>query len=178
VIPEAPVERTEHGLVPSAEGWFVLDVRDARWWHSKDRAAICNIEGTTDFPQVGINLNVIAPGETMSMYHWEADQEDFLILAGSGLLIVEGEERPVHAWDFIHFPAGTNHAIVATDTTCVVLAIGARVRSVGPDWGGYRVDETASRHGVGVERETTKAKEAYAAFTQREPTAYRDGWLA
>ena len=27
------------------------------------------------------------------MYHWEADQEDFLVLAGEPLLIVEGEER-------------------------------------------------------------------------------------
>ena len=27
----------------------------------------------------------------MARYHWEADQEDFLVLAGQGLLIIEGE---------------------------------------------------------------------------------------
>jgi hypothetical protein len=31
----------------------------------------------------------------MAMYHWEADQEHFLVLSGDALLIVEGEERPL-----------------------------------------------------------------------------------
>ena len=50
-----------------------------------------------------------------------------------------------------------------------MLAVGARDRSTGPDWGGYTVDEVALRHGVGVEQETTDAKEAYARFRKREP---------
>ena len=87
------------------------------------------------------------------MYHWEADQEDFLVLAGEALLIVEGEERPLRQWDFVHCPAGTNHTIVgAGDASCLVLAVGARDRSTGPDWGGYTVDEAAIRHGAGVEQ--------------------------
>jgi hypothetical protein len=58
-----------------------------------------------------------------------------------------------------------------------VLAVGARDRSTGPDWGAYTVDEAAVRHGAGVERETTEPSEAYARFGQSVLTRYRDGWL-
>lgn len=178
MVPEAPLEPTEQGLVPSGDGWFVLNTRDARWYERPGRGAICPFEGKPEFSQVGINLFVLAPGEPMSMYHWEADQEDFLVLAGEALLIVEGEERPLQTWDFVHCPAATNHVIVgAGGTPCVVLAVGARDRSVGPDWGGYPVAETALRHDAGVERETTDPKEAYARFARPEPTRYREGWL-
>lgn len=178
MAPEAPLEQAEHGLVPSGEGWFVLNARQAPWRHAQGRGGVSDFEGEHEFPQVGINLFVLEPGEPMSMYHWEADQEDFLVLAGEGLLIVEGEERPLRQWDFVHCPAGVNHVVVgAGDRHCVVLAVGARDRSTGPDWGGYPVDETASRHGAGVERETTKAEEAYAPVPRREPTSYHEGWL-
>ena len=114
----------------------------------------------------------------MAMYHWEADQEDFLVLAGEALLIVEGEERPLRQWDFVHCPPETKHVIVGAGAgPCVVLAVGARVLSTGPDWGGYPVDETALRHGAGVEQETTDPFEAYAPVQKREPTGYREGWL-
>jgi uncharacterized cupin superfamily protein len=114
----------------------------------------------------------------MAMYHWETDEEDFLVLAGEALLIVEGEERPLRRWDFVHCPAGTNHVIVgAGDGPCLILAAGARDRSTGPDWGGYTVDETAMRHGAGVERETTEPKEAYSRFPRGGLTKYRNGWL-
>ena len=48
---------------------------------------------TLCYPQVGVGLSVLDPGEPMAMYHWETDQEDFLVLSGEPLLIVEGEER-------------------------------------------------------------------------------------
>jgi uncharacterized cupin superfamily protein len=178
MVPEAQLDSTEHGLVPEGEGWFVLNARDARWRHSPGRGGISDLEGEPEFPQLGIHIYVLEPGEPMSMYHWEADQEDFLVLAGEALLIVEGEERPLKAWDFVHCPPHTNHTIVgAGNTPCAVLAVGARQRSTGPGWGGYAVDETAVRHGAGVEQETTDAKEAYARFPRREPTRYREGWL-
>jgi uncharacterized cupin superfamily protein len=178
MVPESPLESTEHGLVPQGDGWFVLNARDAPWRHGPGRTAICAFEGETEFDQVGINLSVLAPGEAMAMYHWEADQEDFLVLAGEALLIVEGEERPLRQWDLVHCPARTKHVIVgAGDAPSVVLAIGARDRSTGPGWGGYSVDAAALRHGAGVEQETTDASEAYAPFPRREPTAYREGWL-
>jgi len=178
MVPEAPLESTEHGLVPKGEGWFVLNAREAQWRHGEGRSAICWFEGDVDFPQLGINLNVLGPGEPMAMYHWEADQEDFVVLAGEALLIVEGEERPLHAWDFVHCPPEAKHTIVgAGDGPCVVLAVGARVRSTGPGWGGYTVDEVALRHGAGVEQETTKPEEAYSRFRKRELTRYQEGWL-
>jgi uncharacterized cupin superfamily protein len=114
----------------------------------------------------------------MARYHWEADQEDFLVLAGEALLIVEGQERPLRQWDFVHCPPGTNHVIVgAGEAQSIVLAVGARDKSIGPDWGGYPVDQTALRHGAGVEQETTDPREAYAPFARRKPTRYREGWL-
>jgi uncharacterized cupin superfamily protein len=156
----------------------VLNARDARWRPSEGRGAFCVFEGETDFPQVGVHLVALEPGEPMAMYHWEADQEDFLVVAGEALLIVEGEERPLRQWDFVHCPAGTKHVIVgAGETSCLVVAVGARDLSTGPDWGGYTVDEAALRHGAGVERDTTSPEEAYARFPPRQSQRYRDGWL-
>jgi uncharacterized cupin superfamily protein len=178
MIPESKLEPSEHGLVPKGEGWFVVNAREARWRHAEGRTAVCWFEGEPDFPQLGINLTVLAPGEPMAMYHWEADQEDFLVLSGEALLIVEGQERALHQWDFVHCPAGAEHVIVGAGAGhCVVLAVGARDRSIGPEWGGYTVDPLASRHGAGVEVETTKPEEAYARFAARRLTRYRDDWL-
>ena len=178
MIPEAVLEETEHGVAPTRDGWFVLNARDARWRAADGRGAYCIFEGEIDFPQLGVHLVTLGPGEAMAMYHWEADQEDFLVLAGEALLIVEGEERPLKQWDFVHCPPQTKHVIVGAGTgQCLVVAIGARDKSVGPDWGGYTVDEAAARHGASVERDTTDASEAYATVAKREPTRSRDGWL-
>jgi uncharacterized cupin superfamily protein len=178
MVREARLESTEHGLVPQEDGWFVLNAREARWRRAEGRGAISDLEGEPEFPQLGIHLFVLGPGEPMSMYHWEADQEDFLVLAGEALLIVEGEQRPLRQWDLVHCPAETKHVIVGSgDGPCVVLAVGARDRSNGPDWGGYTVDEAALRHRAGVEQETTEASQAYAPVPRREPTRYREGWL-
>jgi uncharacterized cupin superfamily protein len=175
---ESELESTESGLVPAVDGWFVLNARDARWRHTEGRPAVCAFEGEHHFPQLGLNLNVLEPGQPLSMYHWEADQEDFLVLAGEALLIVEGEERPLRRWDLVHCPAGTNHVIVgAGDRPCVVFAVGARVQSLGDDWGGYTADAAAMRHGAGVEEDTTDELVAYAPFSGRKPSRYRDGWL-
>jgi uncharacterized cupin superfamily protein len=177
-VSEARLDDSGSGLAPAGDGWFILNARDAAWRHAPGRDAVCAFEGEPEFPQVGINLRVLQPGESMGMYHWEADQEDFLVLAGEALLIVEGEERPLRQWDFVHCPAGTKHIVVgAGDGPCVALAIGAREHQTGPDWGGYTVDETALRHGVGVERETIEAAEAYAHLPRRKPAKYRKGWL-
>jgi uncharacterized cupin superfamily protein len=174
----ARMEDTGHGLVPAGEGWFVVNARDARWHERPGRGALCAFDDEPEFPQIGINLQVLGPGEPMSMYHWEVDQEDFLVLAGEAVLIIEGDERPLRPWDFVHCPAGTNHTIVgAGGGRCVVLAVGARGLSTGPDWGRYTVAETAIRHRAGVEQETTDPDVAYARFPPRRPTRYRQGWL-
>jgi uncharacterized cupin superfamily protein len=182
VVSESELVRTEHGLVPKGEGWFILNARDTHWWKRKGRGVLCEFEGAgfegaEDFLQLGINVTVLDPGEPLGMYHYENDQEDFLVLAGEALALVEGEERAMRAWDFLHCPPGTNHTILgAGDRPCVVLSVGARDRSTGPDWGAYTVDEVALRHGAGVERETTDPKEAYARFGSSRLTRYED-WL-
>jgi uncharacterized cupin superfamily protein len=178
VVPEAPLEQSETGLVPAGEGWYVLNAREARWFHGKGQAASCEFEGEPEFQQVGIFVRVLGPGEPMGNYHWEADQEGFLVLFGDPLLIVEGEERPLRRWDFFHCPPGTKHTIVgAGDAPSVVLAVGAREHQWGEDWGAYTVDEAALRHDAGVDEETTDRAKAYARFEKSEPTAYRQGWL-
>jgi uncharacterized cupin superfamily protein len=178
VVPEAPLERTEHGLVPAGDGWFVVNARGARWLERPGRGLRCGFEGEAAFPQLGVSLYVLDAGEPIGMYHWEADQEDFLVLDGEALLIVEGEERPLARWDFVHCPAGTNHIIVgAGERGCVVLAVGARENAARGEWGGYRVDEVALRRGVGVEGETSDVNEAYAHFGEPRPARYRDGSL-
>jgi uncharacterized cupin superfamily protein len=183
MVPEAELVSTERGLVPKGEGWFVLNARETQWWERPGRGVLCEFEGAgfeeaLDFNQLGINLTLLGPGEPMGMYHWETDQEDFLVLAGEALLVVEGEERRLRRWDLVHCPPGTNHTIVgAGDAPCLVLAVGARDRPRRPDWGAYTVDETAVRHGAGVEVETTDPQEAYARFPRGGLTRYRDGWL-
>jgi uncharacterized cupin superfamily protein len=178
VVPEAELQQTEHGLVPTGEGWFVLNARDSRWYHGESRGAFCDFEGDQDFPQVGVNLQVLMPGQPMAMYHWEVDQEDFLVLSGEALLIVEGEERTLRAWDFFHCASLTKHTIVgAGDGPCIVVAIGARANQEGPDWGGYTADETAARHGVGVEEDTNEPEKAYANWIRRQHAGYQEGWL-
>ena len=85
----------------------------------------------------------------MAMYHEEPGQEDSLVLRGECLLIVEGEERPLKAWDFVHCPPRTKHVILgAGDEPALVLAVGARKGQAS-----YPVDETAIRHGAGVDKE-------------------------
>ncbi len=177
MVPEAPLEETEHGLVPKAEGWFVVNAREARWRDSGPLGKITFFEGEeARFSQLGINVSVLEPGQPMAMYHYENEQEDFLVVAGEALLIVEGQERPLRAWDLVHCPPGTRHVIVGGgDGPCVVVAVGSRTGR--EDWGAYTVDAAALRHGAGVDTETTKAAEAYARFPPGRFTRYQEGWL-
>lgn len=78
----------------------------------------------------------------------EQTQEDFLVLAGDAVLLVEGEGRALRALDFVHCPPGTNHVIV---------------------------DEAALRHGAGVEEETSGASVPYARCPPPEPVRYPGG---
>jgi uncharacterized cupin superfamily protein len=183
MVPEAALDETDAGLVPAGAGWFVLNAREARWIDRPGRGRRLPFTGWRGseaeayFPQIGINLSVLDPGEPIGMYHWEADTEDFLVLSGEALLIVEGQERPLRQWDFVHCPPGTKHMIVgAGEGPCVVLAVGAREHQNG-GWGAYTVDEVARRHGVSVDEETSDPKRAYARFPEQRPERYRPGGL-
>ena len=176
MVPEAPLEQTEEGLIPGGEGWFVLNAREGRWRDRPGRGKSLPFEGPLEFPQIGIVLYVLGPGEPIGMYHWESNQEDFLVLSGEGLLLVEGQERPLRRWDLVHCPPDTNHIIIgAGNGSCVVLGIGANDQH--EVWGGYPVDEVALRYGAGVEEETSDVEQAYARFHNPVFTNYRNGWL-
>jgi uncharacterized cupin superfamily protein len=178
VVPEAPLERTEAGIVPRGDGWFVINARDAPWFQGEGVSASCEFEAEIEFPQIGFFIRVLRQGEPMALYHWEADPEDFLVVSGEALLLVEGEERPLRQWDFFHCPAGTNHIIIgAGDAPCAVVAVGGREHQGAPGWGAYTVDENAVRRGAGVDEETTDPARAYAGFPKRELGPYREGWL-
>src|SRR5919205_682862 len=129
MVPEAELRQTDAGLVPASTGWFVMNARDARWFEKPGQGFSLPLTGhdeyeaETFFPMLGMAIRVVNSGEPTTTYHWETEQEDFLVLAGEGLLIVEGEERPLRRWDFVHCPAGTKHMIVATgEEPCVIVA--------------------------------------------------------
>lgn len=173
MLPEAPIEQTGHGLVPAGEGWFVVNVHDARWFESDGLGLYASFESeNARFPGLGVGIGILRPGEPNCMYHAEEAQEDFLVLAGEVLLIVEGQERLLKAWDFVHCPPWTEHVFVgAGDGPCLVLAVGARKKGRGLR---YPVNETALSHGAGVEKETSDPGEAYARFPEDKPISCPD----
>ena len=156
------------GGVPVTAGWFVVNARVARWLHNEMRA-VCRFsgDGEAHFDDLGIGLYWIKPGKPMSLYHHEAGQEDFLVLRGRCVVIVEGEERPVGPWDLFHCPQRTPHTIVAGgEEPALILAVGARKEKGSAR---YPVEPAAIRRGAGVPDESTSARETYASFGEPRP---------
>ena len=175
MVEEARLTPTENGLVPEGDGWFVLNARKARWWQNEAFDRYCTFQGEVRFPEVGFNISVLLPGRPGCLYHGEESQEDFLVLSGECLLLVEGEERRLRAWDLFHSPAWTEHVLVgAGDGPCVVLAVGARK----PDSGVvYPRSEIAEAHGASATETTDSGKEAYARFPDPQERPYHEGDL-
>jgi uncharacterized cupin superfamily protein len=157
--------------------WSIRNVRDGEWWDRGPRGFVTELVQDRD-SQVGVNLFVLGPGQPMSMYHWEADQEGFLVLSGEALALVEDEERPLRQWDYFHCPPGVPHTIVgAGGGPCAILALGARENAHGERWGGYPYSEMAMKHDASAGEETTEPQVAYARFPQRQPGEFREDWL-
>jgi uncharacterized cupin superfamily protein len=163
MVEEARLEETDGGLAPATEGWFVVNVRDGRWMTNDVLGDAFIVEGDeAGFDQVGYTIGILQPGQAGGRYHHESDQEDFLVLAGECLLLIEEEERPLKAWDFVHCPPGTDHSFVgAGDGPCVIFMTGARGENKETV---YPRSELAISHGAGVEKETSSPSEAYAPF--------------
>jgi mannose-6-phosphate isomerase-like protein (cupin superfamily) len=185
VVPEARLEQSEAGLVPASGGWFVVNARDARWferpgqWHSLPLTGADAHEAETFFPMLGMALRVMGPGQPSTTYHWETEQEDFLVLGGEAVLIVEGEERRLRQWDFVHCPPGVRHAFAgAGDGPCVLLCASSRQFQKDGPWGSYCADETAARYDASSPEDTRDGALAYARFEAPRPVRYPGGLLA
>jgi uncharacterized cupin superfamily protein len=174
MVDEAPLRMSRNGLVTDGPGWFVVNARESRWRETGPLGALCTFEGKRRFRELGINISVLEPGEAMARYHRENAQEAFLVLSGTCVLIVEGEERTLRAWDFFHCPAGTEHVIVAKKTS-IVVAVGSRGRGRGATV--YPVSKVAARHGASVSRKTTKSADAYAGLPRWTWAPYEEGCL-
>jgi uncharacterized cupin superfamily protein len=174
MVAQAQLAQTPHGVVPCGEGWFVVNACEAAWG-ADAFGRFCSFEPKdARFPQLGINIAVLDPGQPNGMYHGDCDQEDFLVLAGECLLLVESHKRQLRAWDFVHCPAGTEHIFVgAGDGPCTILMVGARSHADGPRIR-YPVNDLALRHAAGVQTETDDPQQAYAGLAAPQPSRYRE----
>jgi uncharacterized cupin superfamily protein len=179
MVEEARLEKVDSGLTPATDGWFVVNASEAAWLTNEAFGARCVFEADVPvvrnrpelephrFTDLGISLAVLEPGRPSGLYHAESNQEDFLVLAGECLLLVEGKERALRAWDLVHCPPGTKHVFVGSGTgPCVLLMVGARTENktiVYPD------SELARSHGAGAAAATSSAAEAYAPFPHWSP---------
>ncbi len=174
MVEEARLEEVGSGLAPVSPGWFVVNAGEAAWVRNDAFGGRCVFEGSPrvlverddveprTFAETGFTLAVLEPGRPSGMYHAESCQEDFLVLAGTCLLLIEEQERPLRAWDFVHCPAGTRHTFVGTgDEPCVVFMTGARREGKTLL---YPASEAARERSAGVEAETERPVEAYAPF--------------
>jgi uncharacterized cupin superfamily protein len=144
--------------VPITAGWFVVNARDAPWEHNELRS-VCRFggQGEAHFDDLGLALYALGDGQAMSMYHHEAGQEDFLVLRGAPMAIVEGTERRLRPWDLLHCPPRVAHTIVGPG---VILAVGARKERGSAR---YPVEPAAVRHGAGV---ASTDEAPYARFSE------------
>jgi uncharacterized cupin superfamily protein len=176
MVPEAPMEQTDAGLRPAGPGWYILSARDAEWLDNEKFGKGVTFESAAaEFPHYGINIQVLWPGQPNCYYHAEEGQEDFVVLRGECLVLIEGEERRLRAWDFVHCPPFTEHVFVgAGDGPCVFLGVGARNAGDGLR---YPVSELALSHGAGVTEEATTGKVAYAGTPETSKERYTEGLM-
>jgi uncharacterized cupin superfamily protein len=179
MVEEARLEAVDSGVAPVSDGWFVLNAQEAPWLRNEAFGRRCIFEssarvlrGRPDlkpqvFGEIGFTLAVLEPGKPSGLYHAESNQEDFLVLAGECLMLVEGEERPLGTWDFVHCPPGTEHVFIGTGAEpCVIFMIGARTADKTIL---YPRSDLARRHSAGAESETSSPREAYAPFPHWHP---------
>ena len=176
MVPEAAMEDGPNGRKPAGDGWFIVNAREAEWLENEKFGYGVVFESeAAQFPHYGINVQVLMPGQSNCYYHAEEGQEDFLVLSGECLVLIEGEERRLKAWDLVHCPPFTEHVFVgAGDGPCVFLAVGARNAGEGLV---YPVSDVALRHDAGVTEEATSGKVAYAGTPDTAGVPYPGGFL-
>jgi uncharacterized cupin superfamily protein len=167
-VQEAHIEETPEGRVPAGGGWFVLNLGEMAWetvpgfgtWRGFEAP-----DADPSQPGTGVHVHVLQPGEANGYYHSEAAQEGFLVLSGECVAIVEGQERRMRRWDYLHSPPGTAHITVgAGDEPCALLMFGSPDPSRKVEW---IADESAARFGASVARTTDRAGEVYGDAPDR-----------
>ena len=154
-------------MVEERGGWFVKNVRDATWMHNQAFGKCAVFDAGNPFPQTGVHIFVLEPGKPNCRYHREEAQEDFLVLAGRCKLLVNGEERDLETWDFVHCPSGVTHVFIgAGDGPCALLAIGHRPADTKEKLF-YPESELARRYGAEAPEPTPDPRVAYADVGRR-----------
>ena len=147
-------------MIEERGGWFVVNVKDANWKANPAFGRGCNFELEGRFPQTGVRIHVLEPGKSNCRYHREEAQEDFLVLAGECLLLVNGEKRPLKTWDFVHCPPGVTHVFIgAGDGPCTLLMIGHRPAN---EQLAYPASEMARTYGAEAPEPTPDPRVAYS----------------
>lgn len=153
---------------------LIINVADAPALAHPRRATVIELEPEgAEWPDTGVNIQIMQPGQPNCRYHSEPVQEDFLVLSGECTAILDGEEKPLNQWDFLHCPAGTEHVFVgAGDGPCAVLMIGSRRVEAAH----YPVNEVAAKYDASVKQDTDVVAEAYADWREEPWTPTDVGW--
>lgn len=175
-VAEAPPKETGDGLAAQPDGWYVVNAREARWVGQDGMWRGAWLEPESEpWASLAFNITVLDPGSPGGRYHGESNQEDFLVVAGECLLLVEGQERRLRQWDFFHCPPWTEHVLVgAGDRPAVVIAVSARAPDARVR---YVVSDVAASHGAAPPRDTERAAEAYEGVADVRVMSYREGDL-
>ena len=164
MVQEAQLEDTPLCKTPTSDGWFAIHTSEAPWTRTERFGLGASFEGQARFPDIGVHLRVVEPGQPACLYHRETAQENFFVLSGECTLVVEEQERALRAGHFVHCPPGTNHVFVgAGSSPCVILMIGHRPDSQDLC---YPVSAAAAKYGASVEKETPDPREAYGEMTR------------
>jgi uncharacterized cupin superfamily protein len=158
---EADIGETAAGRVARGDGWFVLNLGEMAW-RTVGFGTSCSFNAPTKDPGepgIGVHVHVLMPGEANGYYHAEDAQEGFLVLSGEYIAVVEGQERLMRKWDYLHSPPGTAHITVGAGTApCAILMFGSPDSSRKVEW---IANDVAAKHGARVARTTSDAREAY-----------------
>jgi len=119
------LERPEPGARPG--NVVALEEVKTGPWPGADVRALGQAAGAT---QAGLNRIALPPGATGAPPHCHALEEElFVILEGSGSLILDGRDHPVRTGDVVAHPPSTGecHSLRAGDQGLTYLVYGTRV---------------------------------------------------
>jgi uncharacterized cupin superfamily protein len=159
-------------------------------WRNNDQTQTCCIFESDDFvlrgrpdlaeyvkPGAGFALRVLRPGRPADMYHAESVQDDFLVLMGECIAIIEDQERHLRAWDFVHCPPRTAHTFVgAGGGPCVLLCAENRDLNDETFWCAYKRSDVALRHGASLDRDTSSGAEANPPWREHWRVKRPENW--